>query len=283
MNIKFILKKAGGICPFILSAIFYPGSVSASICPVLIPATEDSCLERTFSYICITGTRSDDPVRETADSLKIEQWMAGETIEYSSFKNWGSKKSFLIHPISDAIFRRIYGKSYKKDCSVPREDLRYLTILHYNFNGEIQLGELICHKNISEELICIFKELFENHYPIEKMLLVDAFQADDEKSMRANNTSCFNFRRVSGSNVLSNHSTGHAIDINPLYNPYVKHRNSRTIFQPQNAQPYINRSKKFPHKIDKDDLCYKLFKRYGFIWGGEWNSVKDYQHFEKKH
>ena len=27
---------------------------------------------------------------------------------------------------------------------------------------------------------------------------------------------------------------------------------------------------------------YRLMKEYGFEWGGDWKSLKDYQHFEKK-
>ena len=113
------------------------------------------------------------------------------------------------------------------------------------------------------------------------MTLIDNYNADDELSMRANNTSCFNFRKVAGSKVLSKHSTGHAIDINPLYNPYFKKRNGKIFYQPKTAKAYLNRNHKFPYKITKGDLCYKLFIQHGFKWGGDWKTVKDYQHFEK--
>ena len=39
--------------------------------------------------------------------------------------------SVLIFPkIPDDIFEKMQGKSYKADCTVPREDLRYLHVLH---------------------------------------------------------------------------------------------------------------------------------------------------------
>lgn len=38
--------------------------------------------------------------------------------------------------------------------------------------------------------------------------------ANDNKSMSANNTSAFNYRVISGTKKLSNHSYGLAIDIN---------------------------------------------------------------------
>ena len=189
---------------------------------------------------------------------------------------------FCQEEISDAVFSRMMGKSYKEECTTPREELRYLRVLHYNKVGEELQGELVCHKDIADDLLAIFRELYQAKYPIERMVLIDEYDADDETSMRANNTSAFNFRKASGMRTLSKHSTGMAIDINPLYNPLVKHREGRTRVYPSNATPYIDRSQDFPYKIVKGDLCYRLFKKYGFSWGGDWKSSKDYQHFEKR-
>ena len=100
--------------------------------------------------------------------------------------------------------------------------------------------------------------------------------------MADNNTSCFNYRTVPGKSKLSNHSYGRAIDINPLYNPYVRTKDGKVLVSPQNAEEYADRSADFPYKIDREDLCYQLFTEHGFEWGGAWNSSKDYQHFEKK-
>ena len=188
---------------------------------------------------------------------------------------------FCQEEISDEVFCRMMGKSYKEECTTPREELRYLRVLHYNKVGEELQGELVCHKDIADDLLAIFRELYQAKYPIERMVLIDEYDADDEASMRANNTSAFNFRKASGMRTLSKHRTGMAIDINPLYNPLVKHREGRTRVYPSNATPYIDRSQDFPYKIVKGDLCYRLFKKYGFSWGGDWKSSKDYQHFEK--
>ena len=190
-------------------------------------------------------------------------------------------QGFCQQEITDSIFARIEGKSFKENCTTPRRDLRYLKVLHYNKEGEELEGELICHKDIADDLLAIFRELHCAKYPIERMVLIDEFDADDEASMRANNTSAFNFRPASGMYTLSKHSTGMAIDINPLYNPLVKHREGRTRVYPSTATPYIDRTQDFPYKIVKGDLCYRLFKKYGFSWGGDWKSSKDYQHFEK--
>lgn len=98
--------------------------------------------------------------------------------------------------------------------------------------------------------------------------------------MRDNNSSAFNFRYISYSTKLSKHALGLAVDINTLYNPYVKYVDGRRNVEPANAEKYTDRSIEFPHKIDHDDLCYKVFAEHGFEWGGDWEHAKDYQHFE---
>ena len=191
-------------------------------------------------------------------------------------------QTFTIDTISDAVFQRMQGKSYKENCTVPRSELRYLRLSYYTADGQTKVGELICNKLIANDLKEIFQELYKHHYPIERMQLIDDYDADDERSMQANNTSCFNFRTIAGSKKLSKHSLGMAIDINPLYNPYVKRRKDGTLFvQPASARKYADRSKQWPYKIEKGDFCYRLFIKHGFKWGGSWASSKDYQHFER--
>lgn len=191
------------------------------------------------------------------------------------------KQLFYIQKINDTIFQRIYGKSYKKDCTISKKDLRYVRVLHYGFDNKVHIGELIVNYEIAEDIVDIFYQLYLEKYPIERMILIDEYDADDTLSMEANNTSCFNFRKIAGSTKLSNHSQGRAIDINPLYNPYVKRKNGITICEPEKGFPYIDRKKKFSYKINKKDICYQLFIEHGFTWGGNWSTVKDYQHFEK--
>ena len=179
------------------------------------------------------------------------------------------------------IFTRIKGKSYKDDCTVPLSDLRYLHVLHLGFDGQTHEGEIICNKAIAEDLLEIFEQLYEAGYQIEKIKLVDEYNAEDEASMADNNSSCFNFRFISHTTKISNHGKGMAIDINPLYNPYIKTVNGNLNIEPANSTPYVDRTADFPHKIDETDLAYQLFTAHGFSWGGAWTSSKDYQHFEK--
>lgn len=213
----------------------------------------------------------------------LEEWQVGKEVSAEDVRKYGTDRCFASMSISDAVFGRIYGNSYKKDCRVLRSSLRYLHLLHYTGDGRIKLGEMICHKDIADDLTDIFRKLFEAKYPIENMQLIDNYGADDIRSMEYNNTTCFNYRTVAGSKKLSNHSLGKAVDINPLYNPYVKRRKDGTYkVSPEKGRKYADRTKTFKYKIDRNDLAYRLFKQHGFRWGGDYRSLKDYQHFEKE-
>lgn len=192
-----------------------------------------------------------------------------------------SSSDFYISEIPDDIFARMQGKSYKEDCTVPREDLRYVHVRHMGFDGEVKDGELVVNKAIADDVLAIFEELYKADYPIEKVRLVDEYDADDEASMSDNNSSAFNFRFISHTMRISKHGLGMAVDINTRYNPYVKTVDGKLSIEPANGADYVDRSKDFPHKIDHEDLCYKLFKEHGFTWGGDWTHSKDYQHFER--
>lgn len=188
---------------------------------------------------------------------------------------------FYISEIPDDIFAKMQGKSYKEDCTVPREDLRYVHVRHMGFDGEAKDGELVVNKAIADDVLAIFEELYKADYPIEKVRLVDEYDADDEASMSDNNSSAFNFRFISHTTRISKHGLGMAVDINTRYNPYVKTVDGKLSIEPANGADYVDRSKDFQHKIDHEDLCYKLFKEHGFTWGGDWTHSKDYQHFER--
>ena len=133
---------------------------------------------------------------------------------------------------------------------------------------------MVVNAAIADEVLEIFQELYAIRYPIEKIRLVDDYDADDERSMADNNSSAFNYRTISGTNKLSNHSRGLAIDINPLYNPYVHSNTGTEVCEPANASAYTDRTASFDHKIDEFDPCYQIFTAHGFSWGGNWTHAK---------
>lgn len=191
-------------------------------------------------------------------------------------------QTFTAQPVPDSVFQRMKGRSYPHDCTIPRSDLRYLRLSHVDADGREHVGEMVCNKAIAQDILDIFCELYRQKYPIERIRLIDDYEASDERSMRDNNTSSFCFRKVSGTTKLSKHALGMAVDVNTLYNPYVRTgKDGRRIVEPSTAVKYVDRTRSFPYKIVKGDLLYRLFLQHGFQWGGSWRTMKDWQHFEK--
>lgn len=212
----------------------------------------------------------------------FEPWSANISVNSSDIDKYGIDNCFAEEEISPAVFARMKGKSYKDECTIPLSELRYIKVLHITLEGDIKTGEMVANRAISRDLVAIFRALFEAGYPIERMVLVDNYNADDNASMRDNNSSAFNFRYIPTGGRLSAHSRGMAVDINPLYNPYVRERDGKITIAPIEGKDFVERSGAFPYKIDRDDLCCRLFLQYGFEWGGDYKTIKDYQHFEKR-
>jgi hypothetical protein len=209
-------------------------------------------------------------------------WKAGTYIGCELMEPYASL-AFTAVPVEGEVLARMTGVSYKPGSSLPADQLRYLRIPHYpQIHGDIVLGEMVCNAAIAEDLLAIFKALFDRHYPIARMQLVDDFGGDDNASMLANNSSCFNDRPKSWSRTeKSKHALGLAVDINPFYNPLVRVRGGVVRVSPAESRAFADRTQVFDYKISKSDLCYKEFIARGFRWGGSWASSQDYQHFEK--
>lgn len=187
-------------------------------------------------------------------------------------------QSFDYYSISQEVKQRINGVSWREGCPVQLEELCYVKVAYWGFDDQPHMGELIVHKQVAEDIVEIFEELYEAKYPIEKIRLVDDYEAKDDKSMEDNNTSAFNYRDVEGKpGKLSKHSYGLAIDINPVQNPYVY----KDKVSPIEGKAYTDRNKLSKGMIQKDDVCYKAFTSRGWTWGGDWRYEKDYQHFQK--
>ncbi len=211
----------------------------------------------------------------------VSETQVGDVVEDSVLAQTGMEQFFYKEELTDEVFARMDGVSYPQNAQIGREELCYLRVLHTGFDEKTYIGELVVNQKIADDVLEIMKELYENHYPIEKMHLIDEYGADDEASMSDNNTSAFNYRTIAGTNRLSKHGQGLAVDINPRYNPCVRTKNGITTVEPQNGSAYVDRNADFSYKITEGDLCLQLFLEHGFTWGGSWNSVKDYQHFEK--
>jgi poly-gamma-glutamate synthesis protein (capsule biosynthesis protein) len=190
-----------------------------------------------------------------------------------------------ISPITPKIEHRMRaGHSYRDGCPVKLRDLRYLKLQYLGFDGKPHIGEMIVHKDVAKEVTQIFRELYRAKYPIRRMRLVSDYGGSDYCSIEADNTSAFNCRPVTGGKRWSNHAYGRAIDLNPIENPYIS-RSGRIAHKA--SLPYRVRRHKNPFRPQDQALIaphapiVRIFKSRGWRWGGEWHSVKDYQHFDK--
>ena len=189
----------------------------------------------------------------------------------------GTYIAACYNPIPPSVVQKMMGKSYKESCPIPITDLAYVRVTYYDMKGQVCSGELVVHKKIADATMEIFRDIHAAKFPIEKMRLIDEYEADDDRSMEDNNSSAFCFRSITNRRgVISNHGLGIAIDINTRLNPYVK----GDSVAPSNARKYVDRSLNEPGMIQPDDVVVTAFKQRGFSWGGDWKSLKDYQHFE---
>lgn len=186
---------------------------------------------------------------------------------------------FTNSPLSEEVIERIMNVSYKENNEIKLEDLAYVQVSHWGFDDKEYIGEIIVNEKIADQIVEIFRELHEAKFPIEKIRLIDEYNAEDDLSMLDNNSSAFCYREIAGSQgKLSNHSYGVAIDINPVQNPYVKNK----IILPESGKEFLDRRDIRKGMIVEGDACYNAFKSRGWTWGGDWDSLKDYQHFEFK-
>ena len=199
------------------------------------------------------------------------------TIFALSFILSGNTKQTGIFEIPDEVKTVMLGNSYREDGPVKLSGLVLVKVKYINFENEEKIGDIIINKKLAGDIEAIFQELYEAGFPIEKIRLIDEYGNSDELSMEDNNTYAFSVRPKTGKKSFSKHAYGFAVDINPVQNPYIKNN----IIEPKNSKDYLDRKNIRKGMIVKGDVCYNAFKKRGWTWGGEWKSLKDYQHFEK--
>jgi hypothetical protein len=185
-----------------------------------------------------------------------------------------------IRAVDEETRARMIGVSWKPGCPVPIDDLRIIEMNFIGFDGAVHSGgQLMVHRLVASQVVEAFRVLFENGFPIRRMELIENYGGSDDASMAADNTSAFNCRPITGTtDRFSIHSYGQAIDINTVENPYVR---GSTVLPPAGVD-YLDRTDVRPGMITKNDVVEKAFREQKFFWGGDFNSLKDYQHFETK-
>jgi flagellin-like protein len=181
-----------------------------------------------------------------------------------------------ITRLPDGIRAWMNGISWHPGCPVPLRELRLIRLRYWGFDRKPHMGRLVVHADVARRVAGIFGRLYELSYPIRRMRLVDAYGADDRTSMEHDNTSAFNCRwRAGQPGVWSQHAFGRAIDVNPVENPYVWSGG----VSPWNGAPYVDRTNRRRGMIYHGDPVWWAFRNRSWEWGGDWTSVRDYQHF----
>jgi hypothetical protein len=157
---------------------------------------------------------------------------------------------------------------------------RLVEVLYYSFDGRVHQGQLVIDERLVKDIRQVFQVALRTKFPIKSVIPVSHRKFykngkwnSDGQSMLSNNTSAFNYRTATGKKNLSMHAYGFAIDINPLQNPYIK---GKVVLPP--GAVYDTRK---PGTLAYNSPVVRTFIRLGWTWGGNWKSLKDYQHFEK--
>jgi len=169
------------------------------------------------------------------------------------------------------------GSSHRAGCPLPVSDLRLVTVTHWDTTGRSTRGELVVHRDLAAAVVRVFRALHAARFPVERMETVDRFGGDDARSMAANNTSAYNCRATTGGTGWSEHASGRAIDVNPVQNPYVR---GATV-EPTAGRAYLDRSVRRPGMVVAGDAVVRAFAAVGWEWGGDFRTLKDYQHFSQ--
>lgn len=196
-----------------------------------------------------------------------------QLVTYSSDDNKTPLNSTAIEVILDSNFQLEYALYGQRIPASVKTNLTIVTVFYFGFDEKLHQGQLVIHKEVARDVEEIFDIIRQIHFPIEKVVPICEYKWSDDESMRDNNTSGFNYRFISGSKILSMHASGLAIDINPIQNPYIKNGTTSPT-----GSVYDTNAK---GTITADSRIVEEFKKRGWTWGGDWKSLKDYQHFQK--
>lgn len=181
--------------------------------------------------------------------------------------------TWSVQPVTAAQL----GASHRAGCPVAVADLRRVELVHWGFDGRTRQGELVVHRTVVADVVQVFRRLHAARFPVQQLASAASYGGDDDRLMAANATSAYNCRRVAGSSSWSEHAYGKAIDLDPVQNPYVR----GSSVEPSAGRAYLDRSDVRPGMVVRGDAVVRAFAEVGWEWGGDFRSLKDYQHFSQ--
>jgi hypothetical protein len=185
-----------------------------------------------------------------------------------------------IRPLPAPLRSSLEGRFWQPGCPEPLSELRLLTVTHWGFDGKPHTGRLVVNRDVAAPLAKVFRRLYRLRFPIRHMELGDLYGPRRAHPADGDVTGSFHCRRAvpspcgSGSGNWSNHAYGHAVDLNPMENPYV---GCGAVYDPR-SRPYVDRAPLRKGMVTPEVV--RAFRSIGWGWGGDWTgSTKDYMHF----
>ena len=264
--------------------------------PALDVTTTSAAPETTTTTMAPTTTTTVPATTTTINPFARPEWMGTRVLPLRAdgygevqptppeFDPRALETPDVFLPPSDEHFRSSIGpippnvlarSSWVPECPVTVDELAYLTVSHYGFDGRFHTGEIIVNKDFAEEVVGVFRLMHEARFPIEQMRVITKEEIDAPPTGDWNDTTSFVCRPAVGSNSWSQHAFGLAIDVNPFHNPYLK----GDLVLPELASVYTDREDVRPGMIFEGDVVTEAFSEMGWGWGGNWSTLKDWMHF----
>jgi D-alanyl-D-alanine carboxypeptidase-like protein len=187
-----------------------------------------------------------------------------------------------VKPLTPPLRANLEARFWQPGCPVQLSQLRLLTVSHWGFDGKVHTGQLVVNRDVAHPLANVFRRLYDLRFPIRHMRLAHAYGPRRAYPADGDVSGSFVCREAvpspctggSRSGSWSNHAYGHAIDLNPVENPYV---GCGRVHDPSSA-PYVDRSRRRKGMVTP--AVVRAFRSIGWGWGGEWSgATKDYMHF----
>ncbi|MFC5382715.1 M15 family metallopeptidase [Aquipuribacter nitratireducens] len=180
----------------------------------------------------------------------------------------------------DLVPAEVLARStWEPACPVTADELRWVRVVFWGFDARTHTGELLVHADAADAVVSAFAAMHAERFPLEQVRIVRADELDAPPTGDGNTTSAFVCRPVTGGGSWSEHAFGRAVDVNPFHNPYERGDGDDRVVIPELATAYTDRSRELPGMLDEDSAAVAAFRAAGWTWGGDYRSLKDWQHF----
>ena len=210
-------------------------------------------------------------VRQTPKVLRHRRFTLRDTVPALPGDGFTAR---VTSPAPDDVIAR---SSWQPDCPVAAEDLAWLRLAFWGFDDQRHTGELLVHRDVARGVVSVFEQLYAAKFPMEELSIVTRDELDAPPTGDGNETTAFACRATRGGTTFSQHAYGLAVDVNSFQNPYV----DGDVVLPELASAYVDRDHSRPGMIEENGPVVRAFASIGWEWGGDWENLKDYQHFSQ--